>query len=211
MSTSTASTTTTGTPGSTAMLGPSKQQILKATAVALIVAAVILVTVVLPAEYAIDPTGLGRRMGLVALTQPAAAPPVPPNEALPLAPAENTNFYATAPHSNVIEIPLKLDGELEYKVRMKKGDTITYSWNVDKGAAYYDFHGESEPDKRVVRYKEEQAGAPSGYGSLTAPFDGIHGWYWLNIEDHPIVITLRVNGFYQLRPQTEQPVGTVKQ
>jgi hypothetical protein len=43
---------------------PSSKQLIKSTLLALLVAMVILVTVVLPAEYAIDPTGAGRWLGL---------------------------------------------------------------------------------------------------------------------------------------------------
>ena len=43
---------------------PSSGQLLRSTAIALVVAAVLLVTVVLPAEYGIDPTGAGRILGL---------------------------------------------------------------------------------------------------------------------------------------------------
>lgn len=43
---------------------PSTAQLVKSTIVAVIAAAVILVTVVLPAEYSIDPTGIGRALQL---------------------------------------------------------------------------------------------------------------------------------------------------
>lgn len=43
---------------------PSSAQLLKSTIIALVAAAVILVTIVLPAEYAIDPTGGGRLLKL---------------------------------------------------------------------------------------------------------------------------------------------------
>ena len=43
---------------------PSSQQLLKSTFTAIATAAVLLVTVVLPSEYAIDPTGIGRALGL---------------------------------------------------------------------------------------------------------------------------------------------------
>ena len=42
---------------------PTTRQLLKATAVAAIAASTLLVTVVLPSEYAIDPTGVGRVLG----------------------------------------------------------------------------------------------------------------------------------------------------
>lgn len=43
---------------------PSSAQLLRSTVVALITAGVLLVTVVMPSEYAIDPTGVGRVLGL---------------------------------------------------------------------------------------------------------------------------------------------------
>ena len=43
---------------------PSTAQLVKSTIVAIVAAAVILVTVVLPAEYSIDPTGIGRTLQL---------------------------------------------------------------------------------------------------------------------------------------------------
>jgi len=43
---------------------PTARQLVRSTLVALAVAALLLVTVVLPAEYGIDPTGIGRLTGL---------------------------------------------------------------------------------------------------------------------------------------------------
>ena len=43
---------------------PSSVQLLRSTIIAIISAAVILVTIVLPSEYAIDPTGIGAKLGL---------------------------------------------------------------------------------------------------------------------------------------------------
>lgn len=43
---------------------PSSQQLLRSTVIALIAAIVLLVTVVMPSEYAVDPTGVGRMLGL---------------------------------------------------------------------------------------------------------------------------------------------------
>lgn len=43
---------------------PSPRKLLRSTLIALAVAVLLLVTVVLPAEYGIDPTGVGRVLGL---------------------------------------------------------------------------------------------------------------------------------------------------
>lgn len=43
---------------------PSTQKLLKSTIIALITAIVLLITVVMPAEYGVDPTGVGNILGL---------------------------------------------------------------------------------------------------------------------------------------------------
>ncbi|MGY0522881.1 transmembrane anchor protein, partial [Pseudomonas aeruginosa] len=43
---------------------PSTAQLLRSTIIAAIIACALLVTVVMPSEYAIDPTGVGRALGL---------------------------------------------------------------------------------------------------------------------------------------------------
>jgi len=104
--------------------------------------------------------------------------------------------------------------ELEYKVRMKAGDTLVYDWNVpgisDPEFFYSDLHGETGP--KVIEFRQGLGSQASG--SLTAPFDGIFGWYFQNQAPHPVVIQLRLRGGYQLIPPGEagnemelQPVG----
>ena len=69
---------------------PSSGQLLRSTLIALIAAGVLLVTVVMPAEYAIDPTGAGRLLGLTqmgelkrTLAEETAAEAQPPALAAP--------------------------------------------------------------------------------------------------------------------------------
>lgn len=52
------------TPSSPAQELPSARALLRSTLIALVVAIVLLTTVVLPAEYGMDPTGIGRVLGL---------------------------------------------------------------------------------------------------------------------------------------------------
>jgi len=59
---------------------PSVAKLIKSTIIAFTLAAIILVTVVLPSEYGIDPTGVGKHLGLskmgeikISLAQEAAA------------------------------------------------------------------------------------------------------------------------------------------
>ena len=46
-----------------------------------------------------------------------------------------------------------------------------------------------------VRYEEHQEGS-GNQGSLVAPFAGEHGWYWLNYNEYPVVVTLTVEGWF---------------
>lgn len=214
-------------------------KLLSMTAVALVVATVFVVCFVLPAEFRIDPTGIGTATGVIRLAGPkplsaaeAAALDAAVEEAnadgAPVggAPSANdaaegtpvteatlpsgTRFYPSGYRSDFVDIPLAVAGsaeraeELEYKVHMKKGATITYSWQVDGIANpeefYYDFHGES-PDKTVVEYR--QATGTQSHGTLVAPFDGVFGWYLQNQSEKPVVVRLKVSGFYDLVPPGE--------
>jgi hypothetical protein len=111
-----------------------------------------------------------------------------------------------------VEIPLGdfLAGadqsELEYKVRMQKDATLIYSWEVVGTAEprdfRYDQHGHTTPapgqPMTVATYK--QAFGLRQQGALTAPFDGIQGWQFSNSSERPVVVRLRLSGFYALIP-----------
>jgi hypothetical protein len=179
---------------------PNKSGLLARLAIAAVIGAVIVVCVVMPAEYRKDPTGFGRLTGLLALTTPVVATPdLTLDPALldaPHKPADESisRLYDTPFKTDTIQIPIGPDGELEYKAVMKAGQTIVYSWSVNKGAVYYDFHGEPADPKLSRSYKEVQE-TKSAHGAFTAPFDGKHGWFWLNLTSDPIVVTLKLTGY----------------
>ena len=164
---------------------------------------------VLPAEFHRDPTGFGKLTGLDRL----AGPEVVTVAAAPAGSGQTARYYEGAFRTDTIEIvlPPDTDNELEYKVRMKTGGTLTYSWNVTGDEEhpdwfYYDFHGESQPTgtdaKPVVMEYRQQTGLNSG-GALVAPFDGIHGWYFQNQSDKKVTVHLKLSGFYELIPPGE--------
>jgi hypothetical protein len=188
---------------STPLEMPSRGGLLLRLGVAALVGFVLTVCVVMPAEYRKDPTGFGKLTGLIALSSPTVAKPVEPAAdakapAADLAPSKNAWFYPTEYRTDTVKIPLGPDGEIEYKVAMKAGESMVYSWSVDRESVYYDFHGEPSNDpKHATRYREEQENT-KGNGTFVAPFEGIHGWFWLNLSGKPIVVTLKMSGFYQL-------------
>ncbi len=107
-----------------------------------------------------------------------------------------SRYYDTPFKTDTIKVPIGPDGEIEYKATMKAGQSIVYSWEVDRGSVYYDFHGEPADPTQSKRYLEVQE-TKSANGVFVAPFDGKHGWYWLNLTADPIVVTLKISGFYE--------------
>ena len=192
---------------------PSGKRIAASVVVAVVVAALLLVTIVLPAEYAVDPTGIGRALGLTAMSEPARTieitdvlggnervqeveiPDV--GEPVPLPnPAIHQEEEQPA-QTRTLQITIPPEQETEIKTVLRKGKVVVYSWQVDRGTVYCDYHGHDPAvgGDFFVRYREQDEGA-SANGSLVAPFDGEHGWYWLNYNDFPVTITLTVTGFY---------------
>ncbi|MEO8099413.1 MAG: hypothetical protein ABI811_17040 [Acidobacteriota bacterium] len=184
---------------------PSRGGLLARLAIAALAGAFLVVCVVMPAEYRKDPTGFGRLTGLLELSSPHAVPPAPPpaTDAAPATgvaadadPKSASHLYPATFKTETVKIPIGPDGELEYKVKMKAGQSMVYSWEVDRGAVYYDFHGEPADPKQSKSYMEVQE-TKSAHGTFVAPFDGVHGWFWLNVTSQPLVVTLKLVGFYE--------------
>jgi hypothetical protein len=197
-----------------------RRHIFRGLLIAAAVAAVLLFTVVLPAERGWDPTGIGGKLGLTAMNGPKATGGKTPtldeviadvtggNENLPATGGGAFNDPIPLPNPAIhqaeaqpariarFDVTLPVDGKTEIKAVMKKAKVFLYEWSVDGGKVYVDFHGHdpSKGDAFWVRY-EEGDGVTGGKGSLVAPFDGEHGWYWLNISDQPVTIHLTVTGF----------------
>lgn len=92
-----------------------------------------------------------------------------------------------------IDIPARDD--IEYKFHLEKGSSFEFAWETDTELEY-DFHG--EPDGSITSFASYKQGSGSAdTGSLTAPFTGIHGWYWQNLSDSPVTVTLKAKGEYQ--------------
>jgi len=144
---------------------PSRTKILIATAIALLVAALLLITVVLPAEYGIDVLGTGKALRLTDLAKadaakvaekPAeAAAALRSGEAQPTitpvlepaadggAPTVKGAFIPQATEYKIDSREMKLKpGEgMEIKYNMKKGAGLMYSWTAT-GKLLFEFHGE---------------------------------------------------------------------
>jgi len=152
------------------MSGPSMKKIAVATAIAFVVAVVILVVAVLPAEYGIDPLGTGKALGLTELAKAsgssaAAALQAPAATSSPTdavtqqvlinpvlvpsptgdAPTMKDTFIAQGRSYKFDsrEITLRPGEGMEIKYHMDKGAGLIYSWTADP-PVFYEFHG--DPD-----------------------------------------------------------------
>ena len=194
---------------------PSSRQLLRSTIIAFIVAVVLLVTVVLPSEYAIDPTGIGRVLGLTEmgeikgqLAEEAAADAARDAAATGTAPADSAAAAAAAPQADSplaaadpdawrdqMQVELAAGQGAEVKLVMTAGQKASFSWDAQGGVVNFDMHGDGGAGGESTSY-EKGRGAASGEGVLEATFNGSHGWFWRNRGDATVTITLRTAGDY---------------
>ena len=199
---------------------PTSRQLVRSTVIAVVTAGVLLTTAVLPAEYGIDPTGIGKALGLkkmgeikTTLAREAAGEAQrspPPADAAPsttIATAITTpkTEAAASPSptpeptgkTDEVTVSLKPGQAAEVKLDMRKGAKVTYEWTVRGGTVNVDAHGDP---------LNPPAGFYHGYGKgrqmsrdagvMQAAFDGKHGWYWRNRSSSAVTLTLSTNGQY---------------
>ena len=192
---------------------PSSKQLLVSTAIALCTAIIVLVIAILPAEYGIDVSGMGKTLGLTKmgeiktqLASESAAQSEQAQQALLVEPQQGAAdvtaevVQAVAPETETMpvqptatrEVVLAPGQAAEIKVAMRADAHVNYRWTVDSGHVNYDTHG----DTAGISYHSYNKGKASTgeSGDLTAAFDGKHGWYWRNRSSEKVRITLIVTG-----------------
>lgn len=188
---------------------PSTGRLLKSTGIAVVVASALLVTVVLPAEYGVDPTRVGSLLGLtemgrikmqlaaeaeaeeaglaVAATTPAAVTTTAPATPAGTTPAPNGQ------RTDETVITLAPDQGAEIKLVMEEGTRVDFTWTSSGGAVNFDTHA----DRPGTPYHGYGKGSEQRVeGELVAAFTGSHGWFWRNRTGEPVTITLQTTGAY---------------
>jgi len=175
-----------------------RRRLATAAGAALLAAGLILVMFIMPAEFGVDPLGVGARVGLLdlgltgrqvqALEQAAAGGAAQATIVVP----QETPF-----RSETVEFKVGPREGLEYKYRLEQGEALLYSWRAT-GPVNVEFHAEPDGAPRGYAQTYEKRQASEASGTLTAPFAGIHGWYWENVGSQPITVTLTSSGFYNL-------------
>src|SRR5580765_3292025 len=142
-----------------------RERLAVAAGAALLGAGLIFVMFILPAEFAVDPLGVGARLGLLQLGvtgQEVRALTADAGKGATQAPiivAQERGF-----HEETVEFTIAAHQFMEYKYRLDKGKALLYSWK-STSPVNYELH--AEPD-----------GAPRGYaesyekGQATAEASG---------------------------------------
>lgn len=202
---------------------PSTGKLLKSTGVAAAIAAGLLVTIVMPAEYGVDPTRVGSVFGLTEMgrikvqlaaeaeaekaAEAGAVAPAPALDSTTITrPTDATEPATMAPgaapvvaatqagmRSDRTVLNLEPDQGAEIKLVMQEGATVRYSWSSSGGRVNYDTHA----DRPGTSYHGYDKGSEQRVeDTLTAVFTGSHGWFWRNRTGAPVTITLITEGAY---------------
>lgn len=190
---------------------PSKKQLNRATLIAAGVAATLLITTILPAEYGVDPTGVGSALGLTPMgelkREQATSDAVARNvkaagddgdltlDAEPAASA--STVAASGIQAGEVALTLAPDEGTEVKATMKAGDELQYRWSTDGPKVNFEFHGEEAGAASSDYTSYEKGSSAGGNGKFRAPFDGTHGWYWRNRTGQPLTIKVEATGVFQ--------------
>ena len=182
---------------------PSRSELVKATVIAVGVAALLLVTVVLPAEYGLDPLGTGDMLGFTMLASESMADDNEVDlqeiigDSVTGRTASDLAKFDAPLDSRELELVLEPYDGIELKALMLEGERMVFSWQTDGAPVYVDMHGEkpNAGDEFTSYWKEKQF--DQARGAFTAPFDGAHGWYWQNKGESTITISVEVNGFFE--------------
>jgi len=166
----------------------SNATLIKASLISLVIAFIVYLTIILPAEFNSDPTGVGEFMGLTKLSKET------PNNTI----TQPTNIASLGYKDDEKSFVIPPNKGIEYKFKIQKHGSLTYHWVTDGTPLYFDFHGEPKGD--TTGYFESYTIATSldMKGSMIAPFDGQHGWYWKNNSDHEVTVTLKTQGEYEV-------------
>lgn len=183
---------------------PSKRKLIRSTFIAALSAAVLLVTVVLPAEYGVDPTRIGGLLGLTEMGQiKQQLADESERDADPLVEAVIPEVVTPEPVAEEMPaivwgdqtiVTLKPGEVAEVKLTMIMGGVAQYEWVTDQGHLNSDLHADGT-NKAFTSYRKGRA-ETSDSGEFQAEFDGVHGWYWRNRSDEIVNVTLRVRGAY---------------
>ncbi len=94
-----------------------------------------------------------------------------------------------------ISLELKPNQATEVKLSMPKDASVAFDWKSSGGGLNYDTHGDAvNAPKGFYHGYGKGKNETAQQGTLTAAFDGKHGWFWRNRTENTITVTLNVEG-----------------
>ena len=197
---------------------PSSAQLRRSTVIAAASAAVLLITVVLPAEYGIDPTRVGSVLGLTEMGElktQLAEEAEADRQMEPVFEDQSSLmddllglFVGTANAQEAVDNETPAEGEAwrdeitftlvpgdtaEWKLVMEEGQIAEYVMTVEGRQVNFDLHGHG--GGQSVTY-EKGRGSTGAEGTIPAAFDGEHGWFWRNRDSQDATVTIQLRGEY---------------
>jgi len=182
---------------------PSSSQLLKSTIIALAIAGVLLLCVVIPAEYGTDPTGVGKLLGLKKMGEIKTKLKIEAiNEDQKLYESISTNeekrdsFQKSITKKDITELVIAPDDAIEIKLEMQQGSSVKYKWTTNDRGLNYNLHGDGyKGSQKSTTYKKGRM-MTTDNGELKAEFDGYHGWFWRNRNSEIVTVILETDGEY---------------
>jgi hypothetical protein len=166
------------------------KQIVIASLASLSIAGALLLTTILPAEFNIDPLGTGKLLGIAGMSEAQTVGAL--------------NLQDQKIHRDRYQILLAPFESVEYKYRLEEGATMLFDWKAN-GELEYDMHSEQDGVDPQEYSPSFAKGVSSGAaGSFTAPFSGIHGWFWENRTSSDVLLELDSNGFFSTATEFRQ-------
>ena len=171
---------------------PDPKVLNRATLIAAAAAAVLLVTVVLPAEYGVDMTGIGRLLNLTEMGRLKRATAEEAAASTRAAKLPPLNYLPG--QTGELSVNLAPGEGREVKAAMQTGGEMQYEWATNNLPVHYELHGEPRGAGKGV-YTSYKIGVSKGEkGPFTAPFEGTQGWYWRNDTPFPVTVTVKASG-----------------
>lgn len=137
-----------------------------------------------------DPLGTGELLGIKGMSESQLVGAV--------------NLQTASYHDDSYRIVLAPYESVEYKYRLEEGASLLFTWQASDDLLF-DMHSEQDGiDPQEYSPSFDQGNSAGASGSYTAPFSGIHGWFWENRSRSDVVLELDTSGFYSAATEFRQ-------
>lgn len=163
--------------------------------VGLIVVGAVAVLAALAAEWNIDPTGLGKRLGLTEIAEPGLSPELERGAKRKGVLTIVTEPFAADPAqpSDQWEYVLEPFASIEMKYTLDEGATMLFDWETS-AVVNYDLHAHPFDGGTDLTESYGIGDAQRMTGRYVAQFTGVHGWYWQNLTPDNVTLVVKASG-----------------